>query len=305
MKFQVILFLTVLVTFVTANWSPEDYEIFSLNDKVKQDLGDETTFYSWLGLSSIKATTAEINKAYRKLSRNLHPDKAPRVHRKQAEERFQRLSLVGNILKDQSLRKRYDYFLAKGFPKWKGTGYFYSKFRPGFVFTITLLFLLVSGFHYASLAINRKQDIKRIVDLKLQLKNQAWGGSLVPPSDGSDRKVYNELNGKTFIVAADGNVYLEDNSSLLLLNENSVRTVPHFKESFLFRLPAYLWNISGGKITGLLINTEVEEPVVEEPIAAEDNKLKKKKKSQRGDKIELPNGKVIYGRSSGQSTRRK
>ena len=93
-----------------------------------------------------KSNLQEITKAYRKLSRKLHPDKfasASRSDKKKANERFQRLSLVGNILKDQSLKRRYDYFYTKGFPKWKGTGYYYSKFRPGVIFTLIILYVLV------------------------------------------------------------------------------------------------------------------------------------------------------------------
>lgn len=303
------LVVSFLVAVVAAsNWSPEDYEIFSLNDKVRQDLGADATFYSWLGLSN-KASVVDINKAYRKLSRLLHPDKIStksKAEKKVAEERFQRLSAVGNILKDQSLKRRYDYFYAKGFPKWKGTGYFYSKFRPGFVLTLFLLFIIVSGLHYASLTINRKQDVKRVIALKQSIKAQAWGGSQLPPSDGSDRKVVNEQTGKQFLVTPDGNVYLvESGDNLSIIDEHSINISPHWKETLLFKFPCFLWNVSGGKLTSKTIDTTYvyEGGSKTEDVDAadiDDSKKKQKKKAQRGKKVELPNGKVIYGRSSGR-----
>ncbi|ODV80031.1 DnaJ-domain-containing protein [Suhomyces tanzawaensis NRRL Y-17324] len=285
---------------VQAAWSKEDYEIFSLNDKIQQDLGIDTTFYSWLELAQgPRATTKEITKAYRKKSRLLHPDKfagATRKAKRDAEERFQRLSLVGNILRDHSLRKRYDYFYAKGFPTWKGTGYYYSKYRPGFVFTLFLLYLIFSGFHFVALKINRSQDYKRIAALKEQIKKQAWGGSLIPPMDGSDRKLLSD-NGKTFVVKPDGSVYFVDGDSddaLVPLDENDINTAPGFKDSLLYKIPCHLWNLTLGRWAGKIDTNVVFENPKKEP--EPEIKKKTKKTAQRGKKIELPNGKVVYSR---------
>src|SRR5438045_7587316 len=49
---------------------------------------------------------------------------------KLANERYARLAVVADILRGPG-RERYDHFLKNGFPKWKGTGYYYSRFRPG------------------------------------------------------------------------------------------------------------------------------------------------------------------------------
>lgn len=174
----ILIFATAISLVEASNWSPEDYEIFSLNDKVQQDLGKGASFYSWLELpNGPKSTLQEISKAYRKKSRILHPDKVSgsKSLKKQAEERFQRLSLVGNILRDQSLRRRYDYFHSKGFPRWKGTGYYYSKFRPGIIMTVMILYIIVGGIHFVAMKISRKQDFKRLKDLKEETKKQAWG----------------------------------------------------------------------------------------------------------------------------------
>ena len=295
--FQLLLLFVAVVT--AARWSKEDYEIFNLNDKIQQDLGKSTTFYSWLKLDKgPKSSLQEINKAYRKLSRRLHPDKfstAPRSEKKKADERFQRLSLVGNILRDQSLKRRYDYFYSKGFPKWKGTGYYYSKFRPGIVFTLFILYILVSVFHFFALKINRKQAYKRIEDMKNMIKTQAWNGSQIPPADGSDRKLVNEANGKEFLVKPDGSVWLLEDDEQHLIDENEINVHPGFKDSLFFKIPAKLWNLAFGKFYPIDTTVEYIKPGEAAQPAAEEKKKQQKKKN-RGKKVELPNGKVVYSR---------
>jgi hypothetical protein len=73
------------------------------------------------------------------------PDKNPGV--KDIHERFARLGVIATILKDTEGRKRYvnfvrvpnvyltahryDFFYKNGVPKWRGSGYYYARFRPG------------------------------------------------------------------------------------------------------------------------------------------------------------------------------
>ena len=57
------------------------------------------------------------------------PDKNPGV--KGIHERFARLGVIATILRNKDSRKRYDFFYKNGVPKWRGTGYYYSRFRPG------------------------------------------------------------------------------------------------------------------------------------------------------------------------------
>lgn len=292
--------LLLFVTVVTASqWSKEDYEIFSLNDKIQQDLGKSTTFYTWLNLEKgPKSSLQEITKAYRKLSRSLHPDKfasASKSQKKKANERFQRLSLVGNILRDKSLKRRYDYFYTKGFPKWKGTGYYYSKFRPGIVFTLVILYILIGVFHFFALKINRKQAYKRIEDMKSLIKTQAWNGSQFPPTDGSDRKLTNEANGMEFLVKQDGSVWLLEDDEQHLIDENEINTHPGFKDSLFFKIPAKFWNLLFGKFWPIDTTVEYTKPEDSGSLAATEKKKLQKKKN-RGRKIELPNGKVVYSR---------
>lgn len=306
MKFQFPLIFLGLVCVTAALWSNEDYEIFSLNDKVRKDLGSDTTFYSWLGLlKGPKSTKEEIAKAYRKVSRKNHPDKfsgKSRKEKKRAEERFQRLSAVGNILKDQSLKQRYDYFYKKGFPTLKGTDYLYSRFRPGIVLTLIVLFIVVSTFQYASLRISRKQDHKRISSIIEEIKLLAWGNSLVPPLDGLARKVQSPI-GKEFIVSPVGEVSLiemdeKGNEYLSALDPSDININPSFKESYFYLLPCRLWNYTLGYVTGIKIDTAYTyvNPERKQTITDATTEKKKKKATPKGERVELPNGKVIYSR---------
>ncbi len=65
----------------------------------------EKDFYAALGVSKT-ATAAEIKKAYRKLARDLHPDKNP--GNRQAEEKFKTVSEAYDVLSDDAKRKEYD-----------------------------------------------------------------------------------------------------------------------------------------------------------------------------------------------------
>ena len=205
-----LLLLLVCLSSFGVCWTSEDHEIFRLKDEVESSEGSNATFYSFLGVKS-NANQDDINKAYRKLSRSLHPDKArsnwlasynvpkkpqtkdgakPTVHvqknkppsqseinkfNKEASARFERLSLVANILRG-SERDRYDYFMANGFPKWRGTGYYYQRFRPGLGTVLAGLFVFVGGgVHYAALYLSWKRQREFVERYIKHARRMAWG----------------------------------------------------------------------------------------------------------------------------------
>jgi curved DNA-binding protein CbpA len=195
-----------LFAVVVAAWSKEDHEIFRLRDEVVAHNGPNVTFYDLLGVKP-SATQDQLNKAYRKKSREEHPDKArsrfianyaqikknektkkPGVkvtkqpskkeidaYMKEATTAYQRLTVIANVLKGPE-RERYDHFLRNGFPKWRGTGYYYERFRPGLTSVIVgLLVVMGGGMHYFALVMawkRRREFVERYIR---HARRTAWG----------------------------------------------------------------------------------------------------------------------------------
>ncbi|KAL8739418.1 MAG: hypothetical protein Q9190_007778 [Brigantiaea leucoxantha] len=170
------------------------------------------------------ASHDDIVKAFRKRSKQLHPDKAkqafiaskakpppkksgqknkkPGVHvSKQpsdneirdaiskANGRYARLGVIAEILKGSG-RERYDYFLANGFPRWKGTGYYYSRFKPGLGTVLCGLLVLGGGLgHYGALYLSWKRQKEFVERYIRHARREAWGDESgirgIPGLDGS------------------------------------------------------------------------------------------------------------------------
>jgi molecular chaperone DnaJ len=94
----------------------------------------ETDYYQALGVAA-DATAKDITKAYRKLARELHPDKNPGDA--SAEERFKKVSAAYNVLGDDARRKEYDEIrrlgpLAGGGPGGGPGGFSFNAGNGGF-----------------------------------------------------------------------------------------------------------------------------------------------------------------------------
>ncbi|KAL8642885.1 MAG: hypothetical protein Q9228_000474 [Teloschistes exilis] len=199
-----LLFLSTLLVLV-ASFTPGDHEIFRLKDEIAVAEGNDVSFYDFVGVKQ-GASHDAIIKAVRKKSKSMHPDKAkqafiasraklppktgkkPTVHVskpptdkeirdavKKASERQARLGVVAEILKGEG-RERYDYFLANGFPRWRGTGYYYARFRPGLGSVLAGLFIVGGGLaHYGALYLSWKRQKEFVKRYIRHARKTAWG----------------------------------------------------------------------------------------------------------------------------------
>ncbi|KAF8812521.1 DnaJ-domain-containing protein [Phlegmacium glaucopus] len=250
MKLLSLLFaiLAVLITTVLA-WDKEDHEIFDLVSELEAAEGKETTFYSWLEVP-FTASTNEIAKAYRKKSMQLHPDKNPNV--KGIHERFARLGVISTILRNKESRKRYDFFYKNGVPKWRGTGYYYQRFRPGLGSVFVFLTILTSGLQYLVQRINYKRDLERIERIVGKAKAAAWGPKMVPINGkrkvrvnlGDSRDGDGEYTGTKWLdmVVHDSQVFLLDPSGEMHLIDASTATHPAISNTWFVALIRSLVN---------------------------------------------------------------
>ncbi|KAF7549558.1 hypothetical protein G7Z17_g6303 [Cylindrodendrum hubeiense] len=199
--------LLAVLSPLTAAWSKEDREIFRIRDEIMAYQEDPTvTFYDIIGVGA-SATQDDITKAYRKMTRSLHPDKVKQKLKneraadkksginikpptpaqiktavKKASEAQARLSLIVNILRGPE-RDRYDHFLKNGFPRWKGTDYYYSRYRPGLGTVITgLFFVLGGGVHYLIMYMGWRRQQEFIQRYIKFARDTAWGGGLSMPT---------------------------------------------------------------------------------------------------------------------------
>ncbi len=75
----------------------------------------EPSFYEVLGVAR-DASAEEIRAAFRRLARELHPDRFRGEEKKQAELRFQRITQAFNVLSNPETRARYDRALESATP---------------------------------------------------------------------------------------------------------------------------------------------------------------------------------------------
>ncbi|XP_060228640.1 dnaJ homolog subfamily C member 1 [Meriones unguiculatus] len=121
-------------------WESADLELFDLVEEV------QSNFYEFLGVQQ-DASSADIRKAYRKLSLTLHPDKNKDEN---AETQFRQLVAIYEVLKDDERRQRYDDILINGLPDWRQPVFYYRRVRKMSNAELALLlFIILTVGHYA------------------------------------------------------------------------------------------------------------------------------------------------------------
>ncbi|TIB90692.1 DnaJ-domain-containing protein [Wallemia mellicola] len=168
MRFTWLIVLCALLSLVVAWEKKEDYEIFDIVAELEAGEGKGTTFYSFLNVSPSATSgfiqASQITKAYRSTMLANHPDKNP--GNKLIEDRHKRLTTIGSILRNKEARKRYDFWLKRGVPYWKGGAYMFSRFRPGLGTVLIFLAILTSGLQALVQHMNASKDISRIQRLR-------------------------------------------------------------------------------------------------------------------------------------------
>ncbi|WFD31230.1 hypothetical protein MSPP1_002264 [Malassezia sp. CBS 17886] len=177
--FAVVVFIALCLHTVAAMWDKDDIEIFELQAALEQSEGTGINFYSIMGLSPGSALP-EIRKAYREKSLEWHPDKNQDMP--DAHKRFERLGLIHRILRDER-RDRYDHFLSNGFPKWRGTGYFYERFRPGLALVLVLVVALSVAVQYTVKRYNWRRGKEQLEALRRSALAAAWGAWFQTPTE--------------------------------------------------------------------------------------------------------------------------
>lgn len=148
------------------------------------------------------------------------PDK--NVHDRKAKEKFARLGKIVAILRNPATRERYDFFYKNGVPRWRGTGYYYSRFRPGLLSVIVFLLGLTGCMQYMVSWINYHQERKRIANFVKDAR--AAMSYKVPKSQGAPTlgRSFIEVGGRTLRCEVKSDEYLivypEDDKEPIHLN---------------------------------------------------------------------------------------
>lgn len=221
------------------------------------------------------------------------PDK--NKHDAKAKEKFARLGKIVAILRDSSKRERYNFFYKNGVPRWRGTGYYYSRFRPGLGFVSMFLALLFGLMQYLVGWVNYHQERRRIASFVSDARQALTVN--VPKSQGAPtlgrsvievagRAMRCEVKSDTYII-----VYPQDDGEPIHLNTEWIQRPSITRNVFLFSWPLSVYR----KLTGK--KQEEDEEVYEQEDTSEEQEQKegggkKKKKVKRAEPVQVTGTKV-------------
>ncbi|XP_048367351.1 dnaJ homolog subfamily C member 1 isoform X2 [Sphaerodactylus townsendi] len=152
-------------------WDSGDLELFDLVEEVPQN------FYAFLGVEQ-DASSADIRKAYRKLSLILHPDKNKDEN---AETQFRQLVAIYEVLKDEEQRHKYDDILINGLPDWRQPVFYYRRVRKMSNAELALLlFIILTVGHYGVVwSIYLEKQLDELLSRKKRERKKKAGGKNV------------------------------------------------------------------------------------------------------------------------------
>uniref|UniRef100_A0A8D2JK20 DnaJ homolog subfamily C member 1 n=1 Tax=Sciurus vulgaris TaxID=55149 RepID=A0A8D2JK20_SCIVU len=170
-RLLLLLLLLLAAVLPARGWESGDLELFDLVEEV------QLNFYQFLGVQQ-DASSADIRKAYRKLSLTLHPDKNKDEN---AETQFRQLVAIYEVLKDDERRQRYDDILINGLPDWRQPVFYYRRVRKMSNAELALLlFIIVTVGHYAVVwSIYLEKQLDELLSRKKREKKKKTGNKSV------------------------------------------------------------------------------------------------------------------------------
>ncbi|KAI8140119.1 hypothetical protein BJV82DRAFT_623980 [Fennellomyces sp. T-0311] len=283
--------LSILLALLTISapavrgWEQADFEIFDLVDELEKSEGTDVNFYSWLNVSP-SASSSDINRAYRKLSLKLHPDKNKKDVT--AKEKFARLGKIVAILRDSAKRERYDFFYKNGVPRWRGTGYYYSRFRPGLATVVVFLTVLSGAAQYMVGWINYYQERQKIAGFVADARTNLTQG--VPKSQGAPTlgRSYVEVGGRPMRCEVKSDdyiiVYTSNDEEPVHLNTAWIQKPSITSNVFFISWPINTFY----KLTG----KQPPSPAAESPESSDRDDEPTKKKKKRGKPVAVTGSKI-------------
>ena len=122
------------------NEETTDYQIYEMIDTM-QALTKHSTFYDLLEVTP-DATSDQISRRFRFVSRHWHPDKN---NSEEAKRMYTLMTSVGSLLRSETGRKRYEWILHEA-PAWHRSSYLVRKFVQTSRLSIPQVLLLCLGF---------------------------------------------------------------------------------------------------------------------------------------------------------------
>ncbi|KAH3680789.1 hypothetical protein WICMUC_000140 [Wickerhamomyces mucosus] len=286
-NFKILIFLLIGLTL--ASFSSEEIEIFQTQKNLEK-LGIQN-FYSFLEITNKDLNIKQIIKQFKKISKKYHPDKISNPTKKDIKK-YELLNIVYNILKSEN-RKRYDYYLQNGFPKFDINDQkfkFNNRFKPSLLFLIVFFAIILSIFHYTILKINYNSKVKKLERLIKEIKE--FSGFY---TDGGiqEKRIINQDLQQEFLIRIDG-VYIVEKSSNNGNDESFIRLTtddiekPYWFKIFTIQILIKLWN----KLGIYYIDTNIDYKIKE--IDSNHDNDDNKRDNKRKRRVKLPNGKIVY-----------
>lgn len=278
-------------------FTPEEVQIFQLQQEVKNKYGDKVDLYKLLKLPKLRESTSQdIRKNFRKLSKKYHPDK-----NKNYKKVYELINLATKILSDDSQRKTYDYYLKNGFPKYdfKKGGFYFSRVQPKTWFILAFIYVACGLIHYVLLKLQNDANKTRIERFLREVRAQDDTNGL-----GEKRLLFRqsiEDEGKEIIVRLGDVFAVQPDGSEAQITTEGLKN-PGLADSALVSLPLWFWKKTLGRLASGKNDSKKSAPSTDKGTKKSTTAPKKSgmRARKEGDSLKLPNGQVVRPRKKAQ-----